>query len=100
MIDAMMTGTVVVYQPRVRPEVTWRVSPTHVFAASMPAGVVTPAMCACVVLSSDVCVTLTPSGLHFSQLIDDAVIVTLVQEFKSTNRHILHIGSAIFKTAL
>jgi hypothetical protein len=34
------------------------------------------------------------------QLIGDAVIVALVQEFKSTSRHILHIDSIIFKTAL
>lgn len=35
-----------------------------------------------------------------TQLTGSAVIVALVQEFKTTNRHILHIDSIIFKTAL
>lgn len=105
-----MTCTAVVHQPRVRHEVVRRVSPAHVCATSIPAGTAAPALHAGVMLSSNVCVTPTPLAwvapfsdtgpVRPTQLTGSAVIVALVQEFKTTNRHILHIDSIIFKTAL
>ena len=102
-----------VRQPRVRDEVIWRVSPQHIHKDRVPARGTPPALCAGVVLSTATCVS--PPASSFTSLLSRtrrsqiafrptnqglAVIVVVVQKFKTVNPHILHIDSVIFKTAL
>jgi hypothetical protein len=107
----LMRCLAVVRQSRLRNKVIWRVSPAYIYADIIPARATSSTLRAGAMLLPSACVIPScPSAslflgtrslpLPFRPLTKAAVIVAVVQKFKTTNPHIIHIDSIIFKTAL